>query len=481
MLVLLADMMEDLPSALPLCHEAIETAAGDDVRVATAYIRLAAMSARVGESEERIAAQEQALVFAERGGEANTLVEALQGAGNVAVQSGGPIDEELMKRALEIDADVTGLTTFHRPPFWYGMQLYWTDQLEQARQLLGDALERATRANELTDRLHILPPLIEVEFRLGNLDGAERMAREGLEQALDIGQDFLIRSVTLQLLQIAIMRGRLEEARSGLAELMSQAERAGDSWQTLSLLSLSALLSLSIGDFAGAWGSLEPALSLQDSLKRDYSLGMAPLCSVRPNAIEALVAIDEIDKAEALLIEFEGHIERTRRPNGLVSSARSRALVAAARGDLDGATAALERALAAHELLPDPFERGRTMLVLGTVARRAKRKRDAREALEEARRIFAGLGARLWMEKAETELERVVGHRGDSSGLTPTELQVAELVASGCSNKEVAAQLFVSVRTVEANLSNIYRKLGIDSRAELAARFSTRPRPASPE
>jgi DNA-binding NarL/FixJ family response regulator len=103
------------------------------------------------------------------------------------------------------------------------------------------------------------------------------------------------------------------------------------------------------------------------------------------------------------------------------------------------------------------------------VERRAKRRRDAREALEKAREIFSRLGARLWIEKAETELERVGGRRDSGSGLTPTELQVAELVAAGRSNKEVAAQLFMSVRTVEANLSKIYRKLGVESRTELGA------------
>ena len=206
-LVLLADMMEDLPSALAVCHEAIEAAAGDDIRLATAYIRLAAMSARVGESEERIAAQRQALIVAEHSGDPNTLVEALQGVANITVQSGGQIDEALMERALEIDKQVTGLTTFARPSLWYGMQLYWTDELPRARELLAEAAERAARASELTDRLHILGPLIEVEFRLGHIDEAERMAAEGLEQALDIGQDFLVRSIALQRLQISILRG----------------------------------------------------------------------------------------------------------------------------------------------------------------------------------------------------------------------------------------------------------------------------------
>jgi len=113
------------------------------------------------------------------------------------------------------------------------------------------------------------------------------------------------------------------------------------------------------------------------------------------------------------------------------------------------------------------------LLLLGVLERRAKQKQNAREALEQAIAIFDRLGARLWAEKAHLELERVVGRRGGDLELTPTELQIAELVADGRSNKEVAARLFMSVRTVESNLSKIYRKLGVTSRTELAGHLSS--------
>jgi len=197
-----------------------------------------------------------------------------------------------------------------------------------------------------------------------------------------------------------------------------------------------------------------------------------PLFTIRPNAIETLIALDELDRAEYILESFEQHVAATKRPNGIVSSARCRALVEAGRGNLDSAAAAIERAIAGHEVLPDPFERGRTMLVAGAVRQRAKQKRTAREALEQAAGIFDRLGARLWSQKARAALERAGGQRGGELGLTPTEQRIAELVAKGRSNKEVAGALFVSVRTVEATLSNIYRQLGLESRAELAARLS---------
>ena len=119
--------------------------------------------------------------------------------------------------------------------------------------------------------------------------------------------------------------------------------------------------------------------------------------------------------------------------------------------------------------LPAPFDLARSLVVLGSVQRRARKKAAARTALEEALESFHAMGAPLWEERARDELARI-GGRARSDGLTPTEERVAELVAEGRSNKDVADALFVTVRTVEANLTRIYAKLGIRSRAELASR-----------
>jgi DNA-binding CsgD family transcriptional regulator len=150
---------------------------------------------------------------------------------------------------------------------------------------------------------------------------------------------------------------------------------------------------------------------------------------------------------------------------------RGRALVASARGDFEDARVHLDRALLAHERLPQPFELGRTLLAQGTIERRAKHRAAARDSLTRALEIFDQLGAPLWSEKATAELARIPGRPPASGDLSETERRVAELVASGLSNKEVAAQLFITVRTVEGNLTRIYRKLGVHSRTELAAQL----------
>ena len=152
---------------------------------------------------------------------------------------------------------------------------------------------------------------------------------------------------------------------------------------------------------------------------------------------------------------------------------RCRGLLAAAEGDRPTAFVEFERSLAALEGLPFPLERGRTLLCLGTVRRQAQQKKDAREALEQALAIFEELGGRLWAEKARAELARISGRRAASDELTETEHRVAELAAQGRTNKEIAAELFMGVSTVESHLSHVYRKLGV-RRAELGPLLAKR-------
>ncbi|MGZ8602000.1 MAG: response regulator transcription factor [Actinomycetota bacterium] len=140
--------------------------------------------------------------------------------------------------------------------------------------------------------------------------------------------------------------------------------------------------------------------------------------------------------------------------------------MAAANGDFDRATASLTSSIELHAGMSQPFELARTHLVLGDVRRRAKQKRPARDALETAVRMFDDLGASLWAAKARRSLARISG-RSAPHDLTATERQIAGLVVTGLTNREVADALFMSVRTVESNLSRIYSKLGIASRREL--------------
>ncbi len=195
--------------------------------------------------------------------------------------------------------------------------------------------------------------------------------------------------------------------------------------------------------------------------------------------VHALIELERLEQAEEICAWYEANAARLGRRGALASSARCLGLLAAARGDLDEALAILERALADHDIVPMPFERARTLLALGSVRRRARQRRLARESLQQAQAIFEELGAALWARKAGAELARIGGRASHPGGLTPAERRIAELVGQGRSNKEVAAELVVTVRTVESNLTRIYRKLDVRSRAELAHRLSARD-PAEP-
>ena len=171
---------------------------------------------------------------------------------------------------------------------------------------------------------------------------------------------------------------------------------------------------------------------------------------------------------------FEERARALDRAFALAAAARCRALVAAAHGDSEEALAHLDRALAEHARVARPFERARTLLVQGSIQRRANRRRAARTTLEEALSEFERLGAALWAERARAELARIGGRTSSADELTPSERRVAELVVEGRTNREVAAALFLTERTVETHLTHVYAKLGVRSRTELARHFERR-------
>ena len=150
---------------------------------------------------------------------------------------------------------------------------------------------------------------------------------------------------------------------------------------------------------------------------------------------------------------------------------RCRGLLAAADGNVAEALADYELAIAEQPSPPWVFERARTLLCRGSAYRQAQQKRVARDAIGEAFAIFEKLGAPLWVDKAQAELRRISGRPAASDDLTETERRVAELAAQGRTNKQIAAELYMGVSTVEAHLSHVYRKLGV-RRAELAAQLS---------
>jgi DNA-binding CsgD family transcriptional regulator len=261
--------------------------------------------------------------------------------------------------------------------------------------------------------------------------------------------------------------GRVRAARDDGAKALSLCERMGDRWNEIRARAALGSLEMSLGDAVAAHRWLGPATEITERMNLRQP-GAFPFV---PDEVEALAALGDVESAERLTDRLEEQGRTMDHQLALATAARCRGLVAAARGDPKGAEEHLQRSLHEHEHVQQPLELGRTLLVAGAVRRRMKQKSAARDDLKRALATFEALGAPLWMDKAKRELSRIGGRAPAPTGLTPTETQVAQLVAEGRTNREVAEALFVSVHTVEANLKRIYRKLDVRSRTELARKL----------
>ena len=264
--------------------------------------------------------------------------------------------------------------------------------------------------------------------------------------------------------------GRVDDARSwateGLRLALSNDDLFNASWNRAVL----GFLELSLANFVQAHEQLEPAVRFLELMGSDEPA----IIPCVPDEVETLVALGRVDEAVPLVDRLEDQGRALDRPWALAAGARCRGLIAAARGDLEAAQVALDRALEEHERAGQPFEQARSLLVRGRIQRRTKQKRSARASIQGALDVFSELGASVWARLAESELARIGGRPPTPLALTATEQEVARLVAQGQTNREVADALFMSPSTVQANLKRIYAKLGVRSRTELASRIEAR-------
>jgi DNA-binding CsgD family transcriptional regulator len=394
-------------------------------------------------------------------------VQVLADLGDLAHHRGDPDAVALLREAVELEAGDVIPNANWSPTTGLGNTLTRGDRLDEARPLLEDRYRRALEAGDEESIASLSIFLSELEQRGGDLERARRLADEGMAlQEGSYGEDAQGASAYGRAM-VAAYQGDVELARELAERGLAQSEAQEDAVFAGANRAALGFLEFSLGDNAAALERLQP---LMERFLEGGSGDPGRRQNIAvPDAIEALVALGRLREAEKLLAAWERAGQHFDRPRIRATAARSRALLAAARGRLDDALGHAEAALEHHRELPVPFERARTLIVLGTLHRRAKHKAAARAALEEASEILDGMGARLWAKRARAELGRI-GGRAAANGLTPTEQRVADLVAEGRSNKEVAGELFVSVRTVEANLTRVYAKLGIRSRTELASR-----------
>jgi DNA-binding CsgD family transcriptional regulator len=192
---------------------------------------------------------------------------------------------------------------------------------------------------------------------------------------------------------------------------------------------------------------------------------------IDPELAAAYVAVGRLEDAKRIASWLRDVGERLNRPAVTGDAARIDALVQAQTGDLDAAAQSARAAVAAHGVAPLRLELARSLLALGRIEWRRRARKEARTALQRALQLATECGHRPLAAQIEHELPRLAATRSGSD-LTATEQRVADLISTGATNRDVAAALFVSVRTVETHVASIYRKLGVRTRTELIRHLS---------
>jgi DNA-binding CsgD family transcriptional regulator len=376
----------------------------------------------------------------------------------------------LVERALELERIHPQPRVGDRFSAALGVWLKYANDFAGARHWLDATLRAALDEGDEGTLPYVYSHLPQLDLWTGDWAAAEATARRHLELAEETGQESQRRQALYNLGLVHAHRGDEAEARAVLGAGIATAVADDDLWTEAICLAPLAVLELSLGRTAAALAALERAAAIW----REF--GDPTPRRHEPDLVEALVAAGDVDRAAQVAESLTARAGERHRHSMQASAARARALVAAARGDTDAASAAFDEAFAHHDAVDIPFDRARTLLALGIVRRRRRERGLARDALVAAHDIFERLGARTWAERARGELDRLGLRRGSGDELTEAELRVAEAAAAGRTNREIAAALFMSPKTVDANLGRIYRKLGIGSRAELGAWMAARGR-----
>jgi DNA-binding CsgD family transcriptional regulator len=349
-----------------------------------------------------------------------------------------------------------------------GWGLVWVEEYDEARKLLSWAADLHRSSGSLRHLGEALHVLAELDFRVGRWAQAYAHAYESIDLYTETGQRA----------DVGFVRGtvsRLDAACGKDDECRAQSKAAFDSDDVSGLSIAGAYANAALGLLELGCGSPEGAiahLEMVEQLARSGGLGEPWVVHWAPDLVEATSRAGARDRAHEVLKVFEAQARATDRCSALAAAARCRGILS----EGSGYQREFESALALHEHVDAPFERARTELAYGERLRRAGRRTEARSKLQSALARFDRLGARPWAERARAEL-RASGQtvrtpeQRSQNDLTPQEAQVAAIVADGATNREAAAALLLSGKTIEFHLGNVYRKLGIRSRTELARRL----------
>jgi len=456
--------------AVPLFEQAL-TLLVDDPRRVDLHVNLAYAYVNLGDVAAAVPHALAGVEAAEGAGDDGLLAVALAVSTIIRFYAGERLDLDMLERALALEDPDRQIVMPMRPSLIAGVALDISDELGRAEELLTALRERTLERGEDSDLPLLSTQLAMVARNRGRPEQALRYLDEGYEIARIVGSDTGRVLVLAERCHSHGLLGLEERARADAEEAERLATesgyRLGEAWTRWAMASLE----LSLGNAAAARERLEPVVQMVAA----RGACDPPSSHFLPEAIEALVGTGELDRAEVLVGILDEHGRFHDRRSALAAAARGRALLLGARGDVAGAVEQVDVALA---FAPGdlPVQLGRALLVKGQLERRARRRRAARQSLERAAALFESVGAALWAERAQAELERTGRRRVPADELTPSERRVAQLATEGLTNRRIAESLFLSPKTVEANLARVYRKLGMRTRAELGRVMAERKR-----
>jgi DNA-binding CsgD family transcriptional regulator len=459
---------EGYTQAADVLTEAIDDASDTPPVEVVVRMMLAFTQINDGVYEAALQHARHALTEAEGTSESALISQALAVWTFVSFHCGLGYDEVSMKRSLELEDRDGDIPVPFQASAIHALVLAWTGRLEQsaaALEALGKQLVQ--RGGEL-ELLFVSYNSALVSVWRGRYAEASRFSEDTFQRTEEIGGGAM-RAIGLAVRGwVAVHTGRAHEARADLTAVLEWAQGRGATswWYELAVMGLGRL-EVSEGRYAEALDAFAPLLAIADAVTATELSRMDCL----PDAIEAMIVMGRLETADTLIDRLYRNGRELDRGWMLATAGRCRAMWLAATGDVDAALEAVQQAVHEHQRLPMPLEYARTQLLLGQLHRRRRQKHVAAAALIEALRTFEQLESPMWAARVRAELARTNVSQGRTVDLTPTEHRVAELAADGLSNREIAAAANISVKTVEANLSRVYRKLGVRSRAEVGRRM----------
>jgi DNA-binding NarL/FixJ family response regulator len=444
--------------------EALGMAHGDDALEAAIRAELFWTESALGDLVAASAHAERALALGRSIDDVDRRARAYAAAAHAAFLSEGTLAEDLMAEAPELWGPVPASPVLAWPLACRASELDSVGDTTTAREIAEGLLARAEEHGDEPSRVAMLGVLATIDVHDGRWDAALRGARLAADVAGSAARPL---DAVATCAWLEAMTGERATVEADMRTAWDLVAEIGPARATRSALGQLATAELALGGLGRASAALmevstdqQAAAVLSDGWLFDQ--------------VDVLLAANRKEAASEVMSSVDARPGAS--PLAAAYSARARGAILAATGDLDEAEATSSEARAG--LTSRPFDQARASLELGAVRRRLGHKHEARDALNEARKLFEQLGAAPWIARVDEELGHITGRRRSMGTLTDAEQRVARLAASGLRNREIADQLVMSVRTVEGHLSSVYAKVGVRSRTELALFFDAADGPS---